>query len=106
MAGGQEEVMRLVAKLQDKMSPQLRQMQRSLRSLAASTGDFHKTSIKAHTIAFNELRRSVTDVGDCDRGVFTPAACQANNWPARATILPVPRCPLLADADISIEPLR
>jgi hypothetical protein len=33
MAAGQEETMRLVAELQDKFSPQLKQMQRSLRSL-------------------------------------------------------------------------
>jgi hypothetical protein len=57
-------------------SPQLKQMQRSLRSLSAETGQFHKTSItqsKAHTAAFDDLRKSVTDVGDRVHGVLTPS---------------------------------
>jgi hypothetical protein len=42
-------------------------MQRSLRSLAADTGDFHKRRIvhsKAHTEALLQLRRQVTDVSE------------------------------------------
>jgi hypothetical protein len=73
---GSDEQLRMIATPTDQWSPALKSMQRSLRSLSAETGDFHKTSItqsKAHAIAFNELRRSVTDVGDRVRGVFTPA---------------------------------
>jgi hypothetical protein len=66
--------LRTIARSLIAWSPQLKQMQRSLRSLAAETGQFHKTSItqsKEHTVAFNDLRKSVVDVGDRVR-VFTP----------------------------------
>ena len=48
---GQEEVLKLVAQLQDQFSPQLKQMQRSLRSLAAETAAFtNRASFKVKGI--------------------------------------------------------
>jgi hypothetical protein len=42
---GQDEAMVLAARVVDQFSPTLKQMQRSLRSVAAETGGFHKQGI-------------------------------------------------------------
>jgi hypothetical protein len=71
-----DEQLRMIATLTDAWSPQLKQMQRSLRSLAAETGGFHKqgiTSSKSHTESLLALRREVTAVGDRVRGTLAPA---------------------------------
>jgi hypothetical protein len=73
---GSEDALVLAARVVDQFSPTLKMMQRSLRSLAAETGGFHKQGIvqgKAHTEALYQLRRQVTDVGDHVKGSLTPA---------------------------------
>jgi hypothetical protein len=73
---GQDEAMVLAARVVDQFSPTLKQMQRSLRSVAAETGGFHKQGIvqsKSHTEALLQLRREVTNVGERVKAGLTPA---------------------------------
>jgi hypothetical protein len=66
----------LAARIVDEFSKPLAHLKRSLRSIAADSSQFHKTSIaqaRDHAIAFHDLKRSLTEVGDHVRGILTPA---------------------------------
>jgi hypothetical protein len=66
----------LIASVKNLTSGPLKDIQRSMRALAADTTASHKLGVqwsKSHSLALNDLRKSVTDVGDRVRGVFTPA---------------------------------
>jgi hypothetical protein len=73
----QSEQLRLQASIDtSKFGPQLRDMQRSLRALAADTKITHQAGVKFsrdHAEALNELRTQFQKAGGMAREVFTPA---------------------------------
>ena len=75
MAGADESLV-LAARVVDAFSPTLKDLQRSLRSIAATTKQTHSESTKYakdHTAALSELKMTLTQTGERVRSVFTPA---------------------------------
>ena len=72
----QDETLRLAATVVDKWSAPLKDMQRSLRSLAAETSSVHKAGTaqaKTHSLALGDLKKSVGEVGDRINSGLRPA---------------------------------
>jgi uncharacterized membrane protein YgcG len=68
--------LRMAAEITDRFSKPLKDLQRSLRSLAAETSSAHKTgtvSAKGHTESLLQLRREVTNVADRMKSGLAPA---------------------------------
>jgi hypothetical protein len=73
---GSEESLRLSAEIVSNFGPALKEMTRSLRSLATETSSAHKSGVvqsKAHGIALHNLRREVIEVAERNLGFLARA---------------------------------
>jgi hypothetical protein len=72
----ESDALRMSAEIVDKFSPTLKSLQRSLRSLSAETGGFHKQAIvqsKSHEEALSRLRREIGGVAERVKTGLAPA---------------------------------